>query len=876
MESTAIFFCLAVLLALAVPLGGSEVVRPKILPLDKITFNWPPPRQVGEQGFFRVSKEGKPACAIVVPTDPSRDEERSARLLKLYLRIVTGGEFEIKRELAEGPGIFIGNTEAGRRAPLELPDLKYEGMTLPNQHGFLVQTVDKDTLVIRGGTDTGTSFGVVSFIREYLGVQRYWPTEPGGIGDVWTAKPDLAIPRLTWRDWPCIASRHLGFNPKGWETSYEQEPPTLFGWYRMGFFLSMMHNLQEVITPSKLGKIHPEYFPVLNGKRWVPPLDGMVHWQLCVSNPEVVDLVAQTIIRDFDRHPSQICHALSLNDGSGDCECENCRAMDPPDADLGTRFHTTDRYMKFMNQVAEKVARKYPDKWIGFIAYCGTREPPVGVKMHPMLIPTYCAMGRELYSAWDEWVAYGAKNMGHYGYHDDRFFTLPRINPHQEARRIRFMVGSNTMRSYYKEFNPTYPLDAHAAAVCADLMWDPRLDEDRILAGYYDGMFAEVSPEMRAFYETLEEEYEAWQARTAPPHPYGPDRSDLDLDHDYEQFQVLSDEGAVKAWEWLLKAQAKATDPKVKQRVAEVVAVYSFVLPSVREYWRIQWLPKAKSAEQAERWAREALQFAREKAVLKDTVWERDPQKPWNPPFKRPYTQIKLGTLPPEVTAAVDLGFYAAHQANPRSPAWKRLAKDKDPVIAQSAQAVLALAKAETMENGMPDPGFEEGTLPLIHPVQHHVGSLTISEENPHEGKRCLLITDCREDFIQKSFPAKPGEKVWISMWVRANQFDGGGAINPRYYVGVAGKAPGAKPAEVLSFYRLPIKPESEWQLVRLPFTVPAGADSAVLIINAARQHAKAKLWIDDITLHRVPVAPLDLRVVPSVGRLGEWVMDDA
>ena len=126
-----------------------------------------------------------------------------------------------------------------------------------------------------------------------------------------------------------------------------------------------------------------------------------------------------------------------------------------------------------MNAVAEKVAAKYPHRLIGFLSYASVTYAPSTVKLHKNLVPFYCAMGRGIYSGWDEWMAAGVKNMGHYGYHDDRWFTLPKINPHQEARRIRYMVGTDVFRGYYKEFNPTYPLDGcRRRWFGADMMWD--------------------------------------------------------------------------------------------------------------------------------------------------------------------------------------------------------------------------------------------------------------------------------------------------------------------------------------------------------------------------------------------------------------------
>jgi len=846
----------------------SKEWHPKILPVTKVDFNWASPKQVGEPGYFIIAKEGKPQCKIVIPAQPSNNEQRCALLLQTYLRLVTGGNFEIVQEpYSGGPAIYLGQTEVSRHTATEFPPIHYGKLTLPNVHGFVIKTENRDTLIIRGNLDIGTNYGAYSFVRECLGVRRYWPTEPGGIGDVYEVKPNLSIPKLNWVDWPYFISRHVGFNPKGWELSRKEgDPPWMFFWYRCGTTLSMMHNFFSLIPPEEYGQTHPEYFPEINGIRYVPT--GKINWQPCVSNPEVVQICADKIIAAFDRDPNRICHALSVNDGAGHCECANCRAMDTPESDTNTA-QVTDRYVKFINAVAEKVASKHPDRLIGFLAYGGLRFPPTTVKLHPNLVPFYCAMGRGLYSGWDSWMQAGAKNMGHYGYHDDRWFIIPKINPHQEARRIRYMVGSGVARGYYKEFNPTYPLDAHAAIVVAEMMWDPRLDENKILARYYSDMFGESAKEMQNFYETLERDYEKWLKETSPPHPYGPDRSDLDLDHDYAQFQVLTAEGADRALRWLTKALEKAHDPKVRQRITIVEAIFRFVHMCDQEYWLVRSLPDCKSVAEAEQKARQALRYARTKAKYKVDVMEKDPIKQWHLIYREPYDMIKVGEIPQEVHQAIDRGFESAFNANPVDPAWKRLSEDDDPVIAQSAQAVLAMHKISApnslnatdttpdsgLQNLYEDGGFESGRKPELVNDEPKKGSVACTRERPHSGQRCAMLWDCKSSSIIKRIPAGPGEKYWISFWIRSLEYPGPNNVPALYGLRVNARSG----TRVLNWVREAVVPTGDWQEFRMPYTTPAGTDSIEVLIQVLRQHARARAWVDDVSVVRVPVEPLKL-----------------
>ena len=115
---------LLLLFALAHPLLAVSAEHPVILPLDKVTFNWPPPRQIGQKDYFTVAKDGKAVCSIVVPANAAKLEEKSAEMLKLYLDLVTGGSFAVKREPADGPAIYIGDTEVGKKLDLNLPPVR--------------------------------------------------------------------------------------------------------------------------------------------------------------------------------------------------------------------------------------------------------------------------------------------------------------------------------------------------------------------------------------------------------------------------------------------------------------------------------------------------------------------------------------------------------------------------------------------------------------------------------------------------------------------------------------------------------------------------------------------------------------------------------
>jgi hypothetical protein len=62
------------------------------------------------------------------------------------------------------------------------------------------------------------------------------------------------------------------------------------------------HNLNVLFPPSKYAKSHPEFFPILNGKRYIPPADADGNWQPCFSADGIVDEASKNIKEYFRTH----------------------------------------------------------------------------------------------------------------------------------------------------------------------------------------------------------------------------------------------------------------------------------------------------------------------------------------------------------------------------------------------------------------------------------------------------------------------------------------------------------------------------------------------------------------------------------------------
>ena len=864
----------------------------EVKPPDQADFNYPPAPREGARGSFAIAKDGRPRCVIVRPKRPAREEGLApSATLKAYLDLAVGADFSVRYEGQRVPAdmgaIYVGDTAAGRKAALDLPQLRYGDDVLPNVNGYLVKTVDARTLVIRGATGRATMLGVVGFLKRYVGVRRYWPGSPGGLGDVVPQARDLALPQIEWRDWPYFISRIMsGLSRHGPKPDPKFRNRVRFDdFHRMNYTIPSNESYYKWLPAAKYGKTHPEYFPLVNGQRRVPiiPTTGPRKgrdphgWQPCVSNPDVARIMADALIAYFDKNPDKFAVNLAVNDGYGDCRCDKCRAMDAPGADLINRVGLCDRYAKFSNAVCERVRAKHPGKIIAFIAYGSMRQPPTTVKFHPMLMPVLCC-GTNAFEMWDSWMRTGARRMGLYLYHDDVWFFIPKMDVRQSAKRIRYLVASGRARSFYQEFYGLWPLDGMVAYVENELLWDPRLKVDDIVNEYYDKFYGPAAGDMRAFYDALESGYERWLREEGLPHPFGKDMGSLTDRKSVHQFKVLNPAEA-KAARLALKRAERAAKPDTlpARRVAVTGALFGFADIGARQYWtmrRIEALqPKSEAdAQEIVDLARKATALWRELAVYKRDVMEKPPANIYAGHMRDNfYAAIKVGRIHPEVSRVVSNGLNAASAclrerlgAAKAGDWWRaRRADEKD----EALQGALAMAEAKArgvkLANMVRDPSFEArgagvtkgggGKQPPGHRrfrglrVWHSRGTpfqVDLVTDRAHTGKYAVKFKDTQRASVSEGIVTTTGGRFHLSLWVCHNDKKG------KYTVTVLPRGPKGMLAR--SETPVPYKP-GEWQRIEADFTAPPGRISVSLYVFVQSQEPGAEIWADDFFIGRYP-----------------------
>src|SRR5690606_24640097 len=129
------------------------------------------------------------------------------------------------------------------------------------------------------------------------------------------------------------------------------------------------HNLLNIFPPKDYAETHPEFYPFLKGKRYIPK-QGTWNWQPNFSAPDIVDEGVKQVEKYFQEHPDATSYSLAMNDSSGtfDQSPESLARRNGKKNSQG-KEDVSDDYFLWANAVASKVLLQYPDKWFGTLAY---------------------------------------------------------------------------------------------------------------------------------------------------------------------------------------------------------------------------------------------------------------------------------------------------------------------------------------------------------------------------------------------------------------------------------------------------------------------------------------------------------------------------
>lgn len=811
-----------------------------------------------------LARHGEAVATIVVPTAASDRERQAAADLQHYVQRICGVSLPMRDDGREVPdtGLYIGRCEPTR--PADIPDASL------NPEAYAVH-VRNGSVYLTGRYPTPTCFAVAAFIEECLGVRWFAP------GDLWEYVPtghpgELSVevrdvvsvpdtsPRIwsghawtdDWKRW-CLRNRAV---------QSEVVPRRQFQNY-----------LHRVFPVETYGQTHPEYYPLVNGKRWLPG-PGDTHWRPCESNPEVIRLTVEYARKYFDEDPNRDSFSLGMDDIANLCGCPNCRAWDPrPDSYEKGEF--SDRHYKFVNAVAREVAKTHPDRYIGTLIYAIARNLPETVdKLEPNVFgfitetsalwwdPKVKAADHELTRQW----ARRCQHLSRYDYYGFGCFT-PRYYPHIMAEQIRFdkAVG---MEGMYTENYAVLANTAPMFYAYAKLSWDHRQDVDELLDEFMQGMFGRAAKPMKQYFALLERAY-------LTPRP---GRSGWEHRRVTQMALTMSGADVDRGFQLLDEAAAQAGNRQVRERVAVVRAGLqygSYVIKARELSQELQAMPitSAAQAEVALDKLRQLSQLGAARAVFWQAALERQDLLGDSLRGLQGMGYLETGKISQVEAGATAASLRLAEWYGSQDPAearaalaklgagpdgsptlsvlggWLWVAENRPPNLIQNGDFEAAGTNQQAAEKDWSTtdapPGWSQWTSSAGTKFALRGGQ-------GRNGSTAATITQGGSAVYLQSVPAKAGERFLVRAWVRGTP-DGqpmGGALAVRLRdTKGAWHTKGRDHEPEVE----PVAQQVGWQPLLLAVTCPPDTGYIVIMLSGRGQGEGVTVYYDDVEVYRIP-----------------------
>ena len=510
-----------------------------------VTFN--------SQAADWLFRNGKSQYKIVLSEEASISERTAAQELQMYIEKISGVRLPVTNNAkAKGRKIVIGYNDAVVAAAAEIQKPKAD------DESFTYRRIGHD-LYIWGGSQRGTMYGVFTFLERELGI--HWLTPEC------TVIPELAswkLPPLNHSEQPAIGYRYSNYfvaNNAAWSAHTKENMkwgPTTNEYGNIEAYWGA-HTMGQFVSPKEYFATHPEYFSLRDGKRVAN------YSQLCLSNPEVLEICKKRLTEVMRKHPGYRIYSLSQNDNFLFCQCEKCAAIEQQ---YGGH---SGLVVWFVNQVADAVRDEFPGKYVGTFAYQYTRRPPKGIVPRDNVVIRLCSIeccfahpltagcpqNQDFMNDMREW----AKIAPHlfiwdyivdYAQYIAPWPNFQVLGPNIEAFGANKAIGIFEEAQYE---SAGAEFDEMKAWTVNQLLWNPRQDVDSLVNIFIDGFYGKAAPKVMDYYRLC-------QSLVKPDVHYGI--------YIREQHEIYSDEFLSKAFQLLGEAREMAEDQEIRKRVDRV------------------------------------------------------------------------------------------------------------------------------------------------------------------------------------------------------------------------------------------------------------------------------------------------------------------
>jgi len=455
-----------------------------------------------------LTKNASTDYVIVIPESFSQYEEYAAEELQLYLKESTNADFQVITD----KGVAYDNTRKyisiGRTSLLTASGISVTTEELGTD-GYVIKR-DGNIVLLCGGANTGTLYGIYEFLNQQFGFEAYAPDEIYLEKNINSKLVDFNLV-----DVPAMRDRHGGFWDALNDPYFAAKRKTWAGpgkmpfggekWYYYG------HSMFRVVPPTQYRAENPSWYSS----------DGV---QPCFSSEGFKAQYIENAKELFLTMPELIYLGIGLEDVNNSmCTCKDCKAsMD--------KYTKSGLVIRWANDVTAKMRAWAEEVKLGreiyfpFIAYYETANAPIGDdgelidpscmlnEYSPVL---YCRIDSDWTSPWEDPSNAGViagynewkkccKTISFYNYTNnfaksfewwDSLYVL--------TQNYGFVVDAGGISVYDDSSNATYcgfAFQRMFGYITAKLQWDPNVDTNELVVNYMQNFFKDASEEVLEYY----------------------------------------------------------------------------------------------------------------------------------------------------------------------------------------------------------------------------------------------------------------------------------------------------------------------------------------------------------------------------------------
>jgi hypothetical protein len=471
------------------------------------------------QKSLTLVRDGKSSSVIVVAADAIATEKTAALQLQKYLLEVTGTTLEVKAENEVKPEVAQILVGAGPRVKALLPHQNWQVL---GKDGIVIKSVG-NKLILAGGRPRGSIYAVFEFLEAAVGC-RWWAPDAQSIPH----KKTLVIkPQNVSYVSPFVYREHYAssvyadaqFATKMRENGWGPAIPADWGGHYS--FIGWCHTFTALLLPlDTYFKDHPEWYTDPNNVSKPCTAASVMprgqSTQLCLSNPQVVDELSKRALECIRREPEAGYISISQNDSDYYCTCPECDKL------MKEEGSYSGPLVKFVNEVAARINREYPDFMVETLAYRGSVVPPKTIRPKGnvliRLAPITADYGHPLDSDWNAKTRDNLKGWAKISPHmfvwnyvvNYNHTLLPVPNWDGQGKDLQFFAASNVQGVFQQGNDYTNNTGDFAPLrvwLLSKLMWNPQLNQTKLRDEFLRGYYEAASPYLKEYLDMTQKAF---------------------------------------------------------------------------------------------------------------------------------------------------------------------------------------------------------------------------------------------------------------------------------------------------------------------------------------------------------------------------------